>query len=64
MKSMTPREVIKLLKKNGWREVPAIGGHKQFEHPNHPNKVTVPYHSGDLKPKTLASILKQAGLLN
>jgi predicted RNA binding protein YcfA (HicA-like mRNA interferase family) len=59
---MTSREVIRLLKKHGWFEVPAIGGHRQFEHPSSPNKVTVPYHSGDLKPKTLESILKQAGL--
>jgi predicted RNA binding protein YcfA (HicA-like mRNA interferase family) len=60
---MTSREVIKLLKKNGWHEVPAVGGHKQFQHSDFPNKVTVPFHNTDLKPKTLTSILKQAGLL-
>ena len=64
MRSMTPREVIRLLKRNGWHEVPAVGGHKQFEHPNNPNKITVPFHNTDMKPKTLISILKQAGLLS
>ncbi|MEN6356032.1 MAG: type II toxin-antitoxin system HicA family toxin [Armatimonadota bacterium] len=64
MKLMTPRQVIRLLKKNGWHEIPAVGGHRQFEHSNYPNKITVPFHNNDLKPKTLASILKQAGLLD
>lgn len=62
MNPMTSKDVIKLLKKDGWFEIPAIGGHRQFKHPNKPNKVTVPYHKGELAPKTLASILKQAGL--
>ena len=62
MNPMTSREVIRLLKKNGWHEVPAVGGHRQFKHPSYPNKVTVPFHNRSLSPKTLASILKDAGL--
>lgn len=59
---MTSREAIRLLKKHGWFEVPAVGGHRQFKHPGRPNKVTIPYHKGELAPKTRESILKQAGL--
>lgn len=60
---MTAREVIKLLKKDGWVLIPSSGGHKQFVHPSKPGKVTVPEHGAkDLKKGTYNSILKQAGL--
>lgn len=62
-KPMKPSEVIRILKTNGWSEVPAKGGHRQFKHPNNPNKITVPYHNNELKPATLKSILKAAGLI-
>ncbi len=36
-----------------------------LHHPSKPGRVDVPYHAGDiLAPKTLASILRQAGLSN
>jgi HicA toxin of bacterial toxin-antitoxin, len=39
------------------------GGHAQLAHPTKPGLVTVPQHVGEiLKPKTLATILEQAGL--
>lgn len=61
---MTAKEVLKMLHKNGWEEVPnrAKGSHVQLKHPSKPGKVTVPMHSGDIPPGTLNSILKQAGL--
>jgi len=34
----------------------------QFKHQTKPGKVTIPIHNKDLKPKTLSTILKQAGL--
>lgn len=60
----TAKEVIRLLKKDGWYEIPARSGssHMNFKHPVKPGKVTVPVHSGDMKPGTYSSILKQAGL--
>ena len=61
---MTAKEVLKMLHKNGWEEVPnrTKGSHVQLKHSSKPGKVTVPMHSGDIPPGTLNSILKQAGL--
>ncbi|WPX08243.1 type II toxin-antitoxin system HicA family toxin [Anaerocellum danielii] len=59
---MKPKELIKILKEDGWYEVRQRGSHKQFRHSFKKGLVTVPYHNRDLDPKTLSSILKQAGL--
>ena len=59
---MTAKEIIKILKKDGWYEVKQTGSHKQFLHPIKKGKTTVPMHNGDIAPGTLRSILKQAGL--
>ena len=61
---MTAREVIKILEANGWRRKKGTGGHQYYIHPDYPEKgkVTVAYHSGDLKVKTLKSIARQTGL--
>ena len=60
---MKVREVLKLLKKDGWYRVPSRGGHRQFKHATKPGRVTVSGKSSDdLPPGTLNSILKQAGL--
>jgi predicted RNA binding protein YcfA (HicA-like mRNA interferase family) len=59
---MTAKQVIRLLKKNGWNEKNQSGGHKQFIHSKLKGKVTVPIHSGDIPIGTLRSIFKQAGL--
>lgn len=60
----TVREILKILHKDGWVEVPnrTKGSHIQLKHPTKPGKVTVPAHSGDISAGTLNSILKQAGL--
>ena len=59
---MTVKEIIKILKKDGWYEVSQDGSHRQFKHPSKKGKVTVPVHNGDIAKGTLNSILKQAGL--
>lgn len=59
---MIVREIIKILKKDGWQEFESRGSHVQYKHPTKPGKVTVPNHGGDIKKGTLNSILKQAGL--
>jgi predicted RNA binding protein YcfA (HicA-like mRNA interferase family) len=57
------RDVIKLIERDGWRQVDMSGSHRQFKNPARPGRVTVAGRpSMDLPPKTLASILKQAGL--
>jgi predicted RNA binding protein YcfA (HicA-like mRNA interferase family) len=60
---MKAREVIKLIKKDGWSFVRQTGSHKIFKHATKRGIVVVPEHgSEDIKIGTLNSILKQAGL--
>jgi predicted RNA binding protein YcfA (HicA-like mRNA interferase family) len=60
---MKVREVLKMLKADGWYRVKARGGHRQFKHPTKLGRVTVAGKSShDLPPGTLKSILNQAGL--
>ncbi len=59
---MTVREILKELRKDGWYTIHQEGSHISLKHPTKPGKVTVPNHNGDLKPGTLNSIYKQAGL--
>ena len=57
------REIDRLLRKDGWRQIDSTGSHRQYKHPYKAGKVTVPYHSSREFPKWLvASILKQAGI--
>jgi predicted RNA binding protein YcfA (HicA-like mRNA interferase family) len=60
---MKVREVVRLLTQDGWCEVRVRGSHHHFRHPTKRGTVTVPGNmNDDLHPKTLNSILKQAGL--
>lgn len=59
---MTVREILKVLRKDGWYIANQEGSHISLKHPKKPGKVTVANHSGDLKPGTLNSIYRQAGL--
>ena len=60
---MKVRDVLKLLKADGWHLVTTTGSHRQFKHPTKLGRVTVAGHSNDdIHPKTLKSILTQAGL--
>ncbi len=59
---MKVRDVLKRLAEDGWIETKGKGSHRQFVHPTKPGKVTVSDHGGDVKPGTLHSIWKQAGL--
>jgi predicted RNA binding protein YcfA (HicA-like mRNA interferase family) len=60
---MRIRDVIKLIEADGWYPVRTRGSHRQFKHPFKKGLVTVAGRPNlDLNPKTLKSILKQAGL--
>lgn len=60
---MKVRDVIKMLEEDGWYLVATEGSHRQYKHPTKRGRVTVPGKmSKDLHPKTLNSVLKQAGL--
>ena len=62
MKSYTSREVIQLLKADGWILVKITGSHHHFKHPVKRGKVTVKHPHKDIPPTTLKSIEKQSGL--
>jgi len=60
---MKLRDIIKMLKQDGWFEVTQKGSHRQYKHPTKPGRVTIAGHlNDDLAPGTLNSVLKQAGL--
>jgi len=59
--TMTSREIIKRLKKEGWSQSGGKGSHKVFKHPNHSNHVVVPDPKRDLPIGTVKSIFKMAG---
>ena len=53
---------MKDLKKDGWYIDRVRGSHHILKHPTKNGRVTIALHKEDLKPKTLQTILKQAGL--
>ena len=60
---MKIREVLKMIEQDGWFQVRTRGSHRQFHHATKRGTVTVAGKPGkDLHPKTLNSILRQAGL--
>ncbi len=65
MKTLKVREVLKMLRKDGWFQLKArhtSGDHRQFKHPTKPGKVTVNgKQNDDIRPNDLHSIFDQAG---
>jgi predicted RNA binding protein YcfA (HicA-like mRNA interferase family) len=60
---MKVREILKLLKRDGWAVVRQRGSHRQMHHPTKPGTVTVAGKpTKTLHPKIVASILSQAQL--
>jgi predicted RNA binding protein YcfA (HicA-like mRNA interferase family) len=60
---MKVRDVIKLIESDGWRLKNTRGSHRQYKHLVKKGRVTVPGNLGDdVRPGTLSSILRQAGL--
>lgn len=62
MKSYSSREVIRMLKADGWYEVNCVGDHHQFKHPTKKGRVTVTHPRKDIPLPTLQSISRQSGL--
>jgi predicted RNA binding protein YcfA (HicA-like mRNA interferase family) len=57
------RDFIKLVEEGGWQIVKTRGSHRQYKHPAKKGRVTIAGHpSQDIHPKTLQSVLAQAGL--
>jgi predicted RNA binding protein YcfA (HicA-like mRNA interferase family) len=60
---ITGPDAVRALHRAGWRVVRRRGSHVILRHDGQPGRAVVPVHAGaTLKPKTLISILDQAGL--
>ncbi len=60
---MKVKEVLEILKDDGWYVNRSKGSHRQLKHPSKKGTVTVAGKLRvDIPPGTLKSILKQAGL--
>jgi len=60
--ALTPREVIKILEKNGFELDRVKGSHHIYYHAETKRRVVVPLHKRDMPKGTLLEILKQAGI--
>lgn len=61
MKRYTSREIIKILKSDGWVEVNCVGDHHQFKHPTKKGRVTVTHPVKDIPIKTKKGYLSRRG---
>ena len=59
---MESREILRLLKANGWVVRRQVGSHIQLKHERVPGTVTVPHPKKDVPLGTLKSIERQSGL--
>lgn len=59
---LTSKEIIKRLKKHGFRIVSQNGSHVKLYNESENRMVIIPYHCKDLKKGMEHAIMKQAGL--
>jgi predicted RNA binding protein YcfA (HicA-like mRNA interferase family) len=60
--ALRPAKVLKALLRAGFYIQRSKGSHHILKHPDKPQlRVTLPIHNTDLKRKTLATIIEQAG---
>lgn len=59
---LTPKQMIKLLKSNGFEVASQNGSHIKMKNPVTGRQTEVPMHCKDLKKGLENAILKQAGL--
>lgn len=59
---LTPKQMIKLLKKNGFNIVSQNGSYVKLRNEKTQRQVIVPYHSKEMKKGLEQAILKEAGL--
>ena len=58
--ALKPKEVIAILEKAGYYTDHITGSHYIMRHPDHPQRIPVPYHVKDVKKGVLHSIIKQS----
>lgn len=62
MKRYSSKDILKMLKADGWFEVNCEGDHHQFKHSTKLGKVTLRHPVKDLGVRDLKSIERQSGL--
>ena len=62
MKRYSSKDILEMLKADGWFEVNCEGDHHQFKHSTKPGKVTLRHPVKDLGVRDLKSIERQSGL--
>lgn len=62
MRVYSSKEVLMILRDDGWYVKAQRGSHLQLVHPLKVGKVTVPHPKRELDPNTTNSIFKQAGI--
>lgn len=60
--SLSPDDIIRLLRKHGFELARTKGSHQIFKNKNNGKMTVVPMHKRDLPKGTMLSILKQAGI--
>jgi predicted RNA binding protein YcfA (HicA-like mRNA interferase family) len=60
--ALTAQEVVRVLEQRGFQLDRTRGSHRVYYHPESHRRVVVPMHARDLPKRTLAEILRQAGL--
>jgi len=58
---MTAKEILKLLRNDGWFIHEQSNSHIQLRHPSKNGRVTVPDQKGDLKKNAIHIIFKHTG---
>jgi predicted RNA binding protein YcfA (HicA-like mRNA interferase family) len=56
------QKIERIILNDGWTQKTSKGSHHRYIYPKKQGKVTIPYHSGDIAPVIVKSILKQAGI--
>jgi predicted RNA binding protein YcfA (HicA-like mRNA interferase family) len=59
---MNSKELLRVLKDDGWYEDRVVGSHHIFKHATKPGHLSVPHPKKDLGIGLVNKILKQAGL--
>jgi len=59
---MNSSQIIRRLKKAGWKKIGQTGSHVHFKHEVHKGRVTVPHPKKDVTRGTMANIERQSGI--
>ena len=57
------RDLLRIIKADGWKLVAQKGSHRQFKHPTKKGRVTVPHPVKDVTQFVLKRISEQSGIV-